>query len=327
MADDGARALLAGTNLNLLVVLDALLEERHVTRAGKRLGLTQSAVSNVLAQLRELFSDQLFLRTASGMVPTPRALELEPTLRRALALISASLGQPAFDPVRSTRTFTLATSDYGAFVVMPKLLSELSRQGAGLRVEVSPWAATRVPDTLERGTADLALGFYDEIPARHRGLWLFDETYACIARKGHPLFERSRRSASPKRLPRVSLEAWLAAEHVLVTQDPGARGNVDVQLAALGHTRRIGLRTSHFLMVPPLVASTDLVAAVNRRSLEAFKNALPLVEFQAPIPLPSGGCRLAWHERVEEDDAHRWLRDTLVRVVGAEARSAVTRLR
>src|SRR6187402_2225780 len=170
-------------NLNLLLAFDALIHERNVTRAASTMGVTQSAMSNSLAQLRLLFEDPLFRRTPRGIEPTPRALDLADPIRRGLGFLDRALAKRTFDPSRESRSFVLATSDYVEFVLLPPLLGRLAREAPGVRLEVRPWGLHRVPEALARGEADLMIGFYNDVPAHHVEALLFDEHYVCIARK------------------------------------------------------------------------------------------------------------------------------------------------
>ena len=294
---------IASINLNLLVGFAALLDERSVTRAAKRMGVTQPAMSNTLAQLRLLFDDPLFRRSARGLEPTPRALELAEPVRQGLRLLQGALVAPHFDPARAERTFVLAASDYVEFVLLPPLLQALAREAPGVRIEVRPWGLHSVPDALARAEADLMLGFYDRVPPRHHDTALFSEDYACIVRRGHPKIK-----------DRLTLSDYLALEHVLVSQLGDSPGSVDRALAARGKRRRVAARVSHFLMVPWLVARTDLIAAVSRRVAQAYAAPLKLRIFEPPLSLPRAGIGQVWHEQLDGDPGHRWLRTLIERV-------------
>lgn len=293
-------------NLNLLAALAALLEERNVTRAAARMGVTQSAMSSSLAQLRALFDDPLFRRTAHGIEPTPRALALAAPLTEAMRLLERTLTKDEFDPATSTRTFVLAASDHAELVVLPRLLRRLGRVAPGVRVEVRPWGLHEVPPLLARGEADLMLGFYDVVPPRHEHELLFEDAYTCIVRRNHPRVKK-----------RLSLSTWLELEHVLVSQQRAAKGSVDRALESMGLSRKIGAQVSHFLLVPLLVARTDLVAAISESVAEAFATPLGLRRFSPPVSLPKGHVGQVWHEQMNADPGHRFLRETIREVVAA----------
>jgi DNA-binding transcriptional LysR family regulator len=293
-------------NLNVLVALDALLEERSVTRAARRLGVTQPAMSNTLANLRTLLDDPLFRRTSHGLEPTPRALSLAEPVRQGLRLFESALSAPSFDPSSAERTFVVAASDYVEFVLMPPLMRRLSEVAPRVKVEIRPWGLHEVPAALARAEADLMVGFYDAVPSHHRHEILFEEEYVCIVRAGHPTVRK-----------KLTLEAYLDLEHVLVSQRGDSPGSVDRALAARGKRRRIAARVSHFLMVPMLVARTDLVAALSRRVVVPLARPLGLRVLAPPLPLPRGRIGQVWHEQMENDPGQRWFRSLVKNVCGA----------
>jgi DNA-binding transcriptional LysR family regulator len=294
---------IAAVNLNWLVAFDALVEERSVTRAAQRTGVTQGAMSNTLAHLRELFEDPLFRRTAHGLEPTPRALAVAEPVRQALRLFEATLAPPSFDPMSAERTFVVAASDYVEFVLMPPLMRRLAKEAPGVRIEVRPWGLHEVPTSLARAEVDLMIGFYDQVPRGYRDAILFEEEYVCIVRKGHPGVRS-----------KLTLARYLELEHVLVSQRAGSAGSVDRALLAQGKRRRIAARVSHFLMVPMLVARTDLVAALSRRVAEPLASPLGLKMLAPPLALPRGRIGQVWHEQMQSDPAQRWFRDLIASV-------------
>lgn len=293
---------LAGLNLNLLVVLDALLTERHVSRAAARVGLSQPAVSNALAQLRHLLGDPLLVRSGRTMVATVRAQALAVTLRAALASLEGALAPPSFDPARAERTFVIAATDFVEFVLLPKLLARLAQVAPGLRLQLRAHPHHRVSPLLETGEADLQIGFYPDVPAGHHTQPLFGDEFVCIVRRDHPRVGK-----------RLTLKTYATLQHILVSESSGP-GVVDVALAEIGLTRTVALRTSHFLMVPPIVAATDFVAAVGRRVAAAFVRYLPLRVLPVPLPVPRGTVGQAWHERTHASPAHAFLRGVIADV-------------
>lgn len=301
------------TNLNLLAAFAALIDEGSVTRAAKRMGITQSAMSSSLAQLRAVFGDPLFRRSAHGIDPTPKALELAALVRPGLALLERALQPARFDPSTAARTFVIAASDHVELVLLPGLLQRLASFAPGVRVHVQPWGLHEVPAALARGEADLAIGYYDVIPPHHHHRPAFDEPYACILRRDHPRVRG-----------KLTLAAWLELDHVMVSQHRDAPGSVDVALATRGLSRRVSARVSHFLMVPVLVARTDMVAAIDKRVAETFAAPLRLQVFAPPIALPTGHVAQVWHEQVEDDPAQRWFRDVVEAQCAALRRAGST---
>lgn len=290
-------------NLNHLVAFDALMAERNVTRAAKRLGLTQSAVSNALQKLRLTFGDPLFVRRANGVEPTARALALAAPIARGIAAFEVALAPATFDPGTAERTFVVAASDYVELVLLPPLLRRLAKEAPGIRLEMVPWGLHEVPASLARGEADLMIGYYGRLPPSHRHEIIFEEAFVCVARRGHPTLGK-----------RPSLAAWLATPHVVVSQKPGATSSVDRALASLGKSRTIGLRVSHFSVVPYVVARTDFSAALSRRIAEPAARALGLVTFAPPLALPKGRLGQVWADRLDADPGHAWLRGLIADV-------------
>jgi DNA-binding transcriptional LysR family regulator len=294
---------ITATNLNLFVAFDALIAERSVSRAAKRIGVTQSAMSNALRQMRTVFADPLFLRVSHGIAPTPRALELAIPVREALQLLERALRPTSFDPAAATQTFTLFASDYVEFVMLPLLLKEIRAHAPRVRLQILPWGHHRVPEELARGEADVMLGYYDQVPANHHEAILFEERYVCIVRKGHPQVRS-----------KLTLETYAALEHVMVSQKSGATSGIDRALADLGYRRNVSVRVSHFMNVPALVANSDLIASLSRRVAEPFAQVHGLRLFDPPLRLGAGRVGMVWPAASDDDPAQRWFRSVVMRV-------------
>ena len=230
----------AGFDLNLLKAFDALYAERHVTHAGQRIGLSQSAMSGALTRLRDLFKDELFVRSPAGMQPTPRADDLAGPVSVALRLVREVLQADTFNPAAADHTVTVAMTDYAAFVLLPPLLARLAVEAPRLDVRVRGiFGRAEALDLLDKGEANLAIGFPIEASARILVHPLFHEGFACIARRGHPAFAEG-----------AGLETFAAASHLLVSPEGDRIGLVDLELAALGLKRRIVLSLPQFLVAP-----------------------------------------------------------------------------
>ena len=300
---------ISGLNLKLLPVLDALLAERSVSRAGVRLGLSQPAVSNALAQLRTVLKDPLFVRQRGGMVPTERALALAGPLRSALTALEGGLEPPAaFDPARATNHFTIVTNDFVAFVMLPRLLAQLAREAPGVRLQVRAWQEHRLTPDLERGEADLMLGFYRTPSPTHQHEPLFVDRFVCVARKGHPRVRG-----------KLPLSLYTKLQHVLVSHQPDGRGVFDDLLAARGLTRDVVLRVSHFLLVPFILATTDYIAAMSELVARPFAQFLPLQLIKPPVMPETAKVQMIWHDRTDTSPAHVWLR-SVVGAIGKDIR-------
>ena len=291
---------LAGIDMNLLVVLDALLLERSVTRAAARVGLSQPALSHALARLRELLADPLFVRTPRGMEPTARALALAPVLTRALADLQRAIAEPPrFEPATSTRKFTISTSDYMELVLLPTLVARVARAAPHVALQSG---VRKGLEGLADGSIDLALR---PLPRESRpGLHheeIFRDRFVCLLRRGHPLTRG-----------RLTLERYCAASHIMIA--PGGTntgGVVDEQLAQLGKQRRVALVLQQFLIAPHVVAASDLVVTVAETMALTFTRLLPLQILTPPLALPSLTMTQLWHERQAHDPALQWLRDEL----------------
>jgi DNA-binding transcriptional LysR family regulator len=259
-------------------------------------------MSNTLKLLRELFDDPLFVRHARGITPTARALALGPALNDALARLGAVLDPPTFDPKTAARTFVVATSDYVDLVLLAPLLGALAKAAPSIRVELRSWGRHEVPEALARAEVDLAIGYFDAIPPGHHGKRLFEERFVCIVRKNHPRVRS-----------RLSRATWLSIPHVVVSER-GSPTSIDRALAKLGLTREVSVRVSHFLLVPPLIRATDLVAAVDERVALQFAGPLGLRVLPLPLEMPPSRVGMVWHERVAADPASQWFRQTIAAV-------------
>jgi DNA-binding transcriptional LysR family regulator len=307
---------ISALNLNLMPVLDALLTERSVSRAGARLGLSQPAVSNALAQLREILKDPLLVRRGTGMVPTERALALGGPLRAALLALEQGLEPPAaFDPATAERSFTIMTNDFVAFAMLPRLLPSLQHAAPRIRLQVRAWQEHTIPAELARGDADLMLGFNRGLPAGHHATPLFDDRFVFVARKGHPAVRG-----------KITLATYTKLDHIIVSHQPNARGVVDDALAQRGLSRNVALRLSHFLLVPPIVATTDYVAALSEIVARPVAESLRLQLLKMPIEAGGATVEMVWHERTAASMAHAWLRAEVERVgktIGALCKTAL----
>lgn len=288
-------------DLNLLVALDVLMQERSVSRAAGRMGITQSAMSNVLRRLRSALDDDLLVRSGHGMRPTARAIELEGPVRHALTVIEGALGPTeSFDPSASERRFWIGGRDYMEAIVMPRLTARLLKVAPRVGLRVRSVGLEPPVAEIERGRFDIAIGFFPGNTEHLQQQTLFTEDYLVLARDGHPAIGR-----------RLSLKAYLDAPQLLVAPRGGEIGPVDAALAAEGRSRRIALTVAHFLAAPLIVAETDLISTMPARIARRFAADLPLRTHPPPLRLPSVDISMIWHERSHADPAHRWLRSEI----------------
>ncbi len=305
---------LAAVDLNLLVTLEALLAERSVTRAARRLGLSQPAMSHALQRLRDLFGDPLFVRRPGGVEPTDRALALGPHLARCLDAVRLTLEGPAkFDPATATRTFTVATADHGSFVLLPELWAKLAVEAPGVDVRVCTTSNDDGRRMLGDGELDLLIGPYQDERANYYRQRLMHERFVCVLREGHPVLKKKA----------FDLDAWLSYPHLLVAPRGLPGSPVDTALASVGRTRRVGLTVPQFLVAPHVVTGSDLIWTAPERMARAYVGLLPLVTRPVPIALEGFTVWQSWHERRHRDPAHAWLR---ARVLSA-ARSSPDELK
>ncbi|KAA9001412.1 LysR family transcriptional regulator [Affinibrenneria salicis] len=285
-------------DLNLLKALDALLDERSVTRAAQRLSLTQPAVSGMLTRLRECFGDPLFTRAQRGIVPTIRALELAGPVKQLLNEVGLLLQPKGFEPASADMILTIAATDYALRAVVVPFMHALRPLAPGIRVAVLPVDGQQLLTQLERGDIDMALVTPATTPPDLHARDLFDEQYVCALRADHPAATG-----------RLSLDRFCSLDHVLVSYSGGKfRGAADDALARLGRERRVTLAVNSFLVLPEILRASDLMAVVPRR-LVAHCQGLTVLE--PPLALEGFTKTAAWHERTHRDSGHRWLRALL----------------
>jgi DNA-binding transcriptional LysR family regulator len=295
---------LSAVDLNLLVALDALLREGNVTAAGRRVGLSQPAMSHALSRLRDVLGDPLLVRQGRVMRLTSLAERLAPRVQRLIGELDATLlGHQAFEPESASRTFRIATNDYCGALLMPALLARVRRAAPGVVLELHAHQGRAPAPELARGELDLAVGtFLESEPGVHREL-LFSETFAGLIRRGHP---RARR--------RLTLQDYAELEHVLITAPDYGPGVVDFALAARGLRRRVVARTPHFLVAPALVAGSDAIVTLPSRLARLSARAAGLRSFDPPLALPPFDVHLLWHDAAGDDAASRWLREQVLAV-------------
>lgn len=298
---------LSRADLNLLVLFETVLQERHVGRAAARLHLSPSAVSHGLGRLRRLLSDPLFLRTPKGVVPTERATDLAEPIADILARVRTvvSTAEP-FDAATSTRRFTIGAPDAVSAVILPPLLEALRRDAPGIDIGVRQLLPPRaVPalehawqpglDELDARATDIALIPTRAVPARFTAQALYDEDFIITSRAGHPY------SKSP------TLQRFCETRHLLVSQTGDARGFVDDALAKRGMARRIALTVPNFMMALAVLAETDFIAALPRQLVAMHGPRFGVIGTKAPMPLPSDPIHAIASKAAMMDAGVAWL--------------------
>jgi DNA-binding transcriptional LysR family regulator len=292
-------------DLNLLVVFDAVMQERNATRAAEKLNMSQPAVSHALGRLRAALGDELFVRTPEGMEPTPQAQHLAPSVRQALADLGAALeSNRTFEPQEVSRSFVISLNNYGALVIAPALAAVVAREAPLVTLDLRPSGTLAVTESLDRGEIDLALGSLGAPAERFCDLRLFEDRFACLLRLDHPAVGRDGKIDTQ----------WLAdLFHLEVSSTGEGTAFVDDELARLGLERRIALRAP-LLATVGILAQSDMVAVMTERAARAFAAKAPLQVLTLPFASPTLPFAMLWHRRQDDHAAHRWLRGVVSRV-------------
>lgn len=317
-------------DLNLLRVFEALFEERSVTRAGARLGLSQSAVSHSLNRLRHALRDPLFRRGGDEMRPTPRALEIAPRLAQGLHQVMVALGPTRFDPAETTRRFVIASGSFTNLVLIPALSRRLRHHAPNAELRISANLA-RIGDDLDGGRIDLAFGAFGRLHDRFEGEEILTETMVWAVGRDHPLAGRQPSLEDLARTPHVlvsgapdddSIVAGMLVEggieRRVAINDDGAFASA---LAQGGLQRRVAVIVSDALSAMAMLRGTDLAAYVPRRQAAAMAEQFGLSFFDPPYRVPEARIGMVWHRQHGDHAAGLWLRD-LVRAIAAEIEAA-----
>jgi DNA-binding transcriptional LysR family regulator len=301
MRDHCGRGLLkTGTfDLNLLLVFEAILRERSVTRAAEALNLSQPAMSHALNRLRWMLKDQLFVRTPAGMMPTPRAEQLALPVRKALDELQLALEPETFNPSTAERWFTIAVNNYAAVVLAGPIVAECSVLAPRIRLSLRPSGTLDLPDLLERGELDLVVSAIDAPAERFASQVLVEDSYVAVMRQGHPATVRALDLAIFAELPRLAISS--SGEDLRF---------VDAALAAHGLSVSVALETP-YISAGPLLARSDMVAVLGRQIAQEFRRSYPIAIKELPFESAILRSVMLWHRRFDDQPAHRWLRDTI----------------
>jgi DNA-binding transcriptional LysR family regulator len=313
-------------DLNLLRVFDALIEERSVTRAGERLGLSQSAISHALNRLRYVLNDELFVRMPDGMRPTSRASEIAPRLREGLLQLQLALGPAEFDPARTERRFTITCGEYVGTVLMPGLIARVRSLAPGAELRIRP-SNIGVAEALLAGRVDLAIGSFRRVPEPFVHEPLFQETRVWVLSAEHPAAQDDLTLECLASLSHLIISATGEDEHAVdgYVVDHGLErlvtrsevGLLQGALAAHGLRRVIRLTTPHFLAALAVVSRSDMAAPLPRRLAAAFADQYRLRLFDPPYPSPPFDIMALWHRDHGDEPAIAWLR-SIVREIATE---------
>jgi DNA-binding transcriptional LysR family regulator len=293
---------LAQIDLNLLVAFEAIFEERSVTVAAQRIYLGQPAMSAALGRLRTLFNDELFIRVGREMRPTAKAQAIAPGIFAALHQVRQTLqSNQSFVPESDSHSFAIGSSDYMSFLLLPKLITHCQETAPHLNFRMIEFEKDLVGDLLEKGTVDLAIGVFPQPPRQSLCLPLFEEYFVGIARRNHPALTQQP----------MTIEVFANLSHALHTIRRDEIGAIDRVLAQHNLQRRVALTVPHMLVLPAIIASTDLITVIPARMAQYFSRIDEIEVFELPIKLSSWTVSMLWSQLSDNDEASRWLRQML----------------
>lgn len=292
-------------DLNLIRVLLAVAKHRSVTAASMELGLTQSSVSHSLARLRELCNDPLFVRTNTGMLPTPSAHAMVAPLEAALALVRSSIqGSSDFDPSTTTRCFSLLLSDIGQLIYLPIISNHLTRNAPRLSLKVLHLRIDAYREALISGEADFAIGHLPGLQGGFRQVSLFQDPYVCMLRADHPLIQE-----------KITMAQYLDASHIVVEPPGRGPGLVEQGLSRSKRKRNVALSLPHFFAAPLILRSTNYLLTAPNFARYALSDLHNIRAIALPFRVKKLSIKVLWHERMHRDPAHHWLRTAIAELL------------
>lgn len=300
---------LRGIDLNLLVVLDALLRERHVSRAAATLNMSQPAVSHALGRLRAQFDDPLLVRDARGMALTGRGAALREPVAHAVEAVRTVVDTQRFAPKTAQRSFRLAMSDYSAAIILPKLMRRLRREAPGVSLAVSQGSRDAMVGAVMKGEVDLAIGVFPSLADGLQTEVLIKEEFQCLLDRNNPHLSDGN----------LTLDGYLVAPHILVSMQGSAIEEVDIALRRIRKSRQIVMTLPHYRVAPTIVAETDLILTLASRGLKGSERDDRVLLVPPPFELLAFDIVQLWHERHKGDEAIVWLRDLVKDTVEADA--------
>lgn len=308
-------------DLNLLRIFNTVMIEQNLTRAANKLAMTQPAVSNALKRLRYAFNDELLIRTAYGVKPTPRAESVWPAIREALSKLESAIAPASIDPLNFVASFRMAMADSTAAYWMPYLIKQIEQYAPGINARMVPLVTRDPRSMLLQGDIDIAVGFFPGIvsqlaggqspansPIRHNSL--YTGRYVCVMRKDHPLAYQP-----------LTLESYCQAHHLLVSFSGRAHGLIDDILAPMNLQRHILLTVNQFFTAGRVVANSNLLTVLPQHLISSTGVENQLIWKELPIETPAVNVDMLWHERDDRNPAHKWLRSNLIDLVAATLNS------
>jgi DNA-binding transcriptional LysR family regulator len=291
-------------DIRLLAVFDEIYKTRSVTGAATALDLGQPAVSVALSKLRHHYDDPLFVRTSTGMEPTPFGEGLVRPVREALEAIEVVMGhRQEFDPAKSERTFRICMTDISQLVLLPKLWETLRVSAPKIRIDIVPLSSD-IARKLESGEADLALGYMPQLEAGFYQNVLFNQTFVCMVSANHPRIKDT-----------LSLQQFEAEDHATISSSGSAPLLIDQEIARLGLKRRVTLNIPNFIGAALVVEHTDLIITIPERLGDVLQGRGAMQTFPVPFKLPQYAVKQHWHERYHNDPGSRWLRRVIAELL------------
>ncbi len=294
---------LSNVDLNLLKVLDALITERNVTRAGERLGRSQPAISNALQRLRVLLGDDLLVRVPKGFILTPRAEAIREPLREAIALVEGCLAEESqFDPGSATGVFRLSTPDRLSLVVVPPLYARLRKLAPNMALQVQTADRQQALDLLDADRTDLAIGWLDEKPSHLIAEFMMEESLFCVFRRDHPIL---------KPRTKFNIASVLSFPHLVVSATGQRTAIFDDLLLRHGLRRHALVAVMNFTAVPHLLIRSDMIGVFTELASNVFEKSFGLAKRAVPINVGKISTNMVWHHRNDSDKKHVWLRQQI----------------
>jgi DNA-binding transcriptional LysR family regulator len=291
---------LGAIDLNLLVVFDAVMQERNVTRAGERLGLSQPAMSHALTRLRHMLKDDLFIRSPKGMLPTPRAEQLAVPVRMALDGLQQSLEPAQFDPSKAARTFRIAVDNYAAVVLVGLLAERISKIAPRVLLEFQPSGTLKLLDLLDRGELDFAIGPHGPPGERFSHQSLLQDEFVVALREKHPAMG----------IRKLSIERFADLPHLEISSALYSTDFVDETLARRKLARRIALHAP-FLSAAGILVSSDMISVLPARIAEELARHHPLTIRALPFTSSAIRTTMIWPRWFDNQPAHAWMRNAI----------------
>ena len=291
------------TDLNLFIAFEVIYNERNLTKAGEVLGITQPAVSNALSRLRDLFDDELFVRTSKGMVPTTVAQNIAKDIKEGLNIFRSTISDSStFIPETARTTFKISMGDTSSYRLLPKLFKALGKKAPEIDFISYLTPRRETPRELAAGNIDFSIDppIHTESTLMHSKL--FEDNYVLMVRRYHPI----------AKMKKIGLEDYLGLSHLLISERSTGMGHVDISLFKLGLTRRIALRAQHLLLAPHVLGNTDLALT----STKSFARANNQKTFDLPFKVDPLVLHLYWHETKQNDPANKWVRELILKSYG-----------